>query len=466
MTRAQILTSLRGNDIGLDKNHALIVNQRNGGQLVFDVDSSGRPLMSTSLNTSAVNTQLILPGLSGDQYNAGGILTGPKAAKIRRVLKAAMAFNPVVAAAATDVPTLGTTHDATLTYTNCDPSQTATAAKMNLLGGTWTKDGANNRWIAICDTVTSGTHGAVSIVEFCTDAPKVEFKVSGGPLYVEVDGYALDKTTTGVPVGGSGGSGSVVATIDYTAGTNVMPRHWRMWTNNLNYVYSVGVGSAYRMWAPLRDDIVKCYIEGDSYVAGTASSGVATFTTLPNLMMAGQACLRLGFRDFCMGAEGGTGYIANSGGTKTTYVQRASNIVTQNPDVVVIFGSINDNNQGQAAVYAAALPYLQSLRTSLPYVPIIVVGAQAGSTGPSAALLAVEAGIKQAVDYVNAAGDWLTIFVPCSSETLPWGDSNNQSTYIGTSDNTHPTTPLGHAYYGNRLAHGIVYALGRMLGNS
>jgi len=64
---------------------------------------------------------------------------------------------------------------------------------------------------------------------------------------------------------------------------------------------------------------------------------------------------------------GGSGYIATNGNTVPTFAMRIqTDVVAYSPDVVGIVGSVNDDSQTYAAIYAAALSLYQTLKGALP----------------------------------------------------------------------------------------------------
>jgi lysophospholipase L1-like esterase len=114
---------------------------------------------------------------------------------------------------------------------------------------------------------------------------------------------------------------------------------------------------------------------GDSYTGGTGAAH----------MLGGwvQAFSEFtGWDDVWQSGSGSTGYIATLGGTEPPFRGRlASDVVPFAPDVLIIFGSQNDDGSSYAALNNEARLLYQQVRQSLPNTQLIVIGPQ-GRKGP------------------------------------------------------------------------------------
>lgn len=207
---------------------------------------------------------------------------------------------------------------------------------------------------------------------------------------------------------------------------------------------------------------------GDSYTQGTGS----LFT--PDLW-ANAMCRILGWA-YSGNGEGGTGYVNPGPSTIFGSATRLAYLTGKALDVIGIAGGINDAGAPYLTnITAAALTYYRAVRTLQPRALIIVFGAFAGSTGPSANVLAAEAEVKAAFD---AWADPFSIYVPISDTTngRAWirgtgrvgatNASGNSDIYIGGTDgndNTHPYQRAGHWYLGARAAEGVLGKMQRLL---
>jgi lysophospholipase L1-like esterase len=184
-------------------------------------------------------------------------------------------------------------------------------------------------------------------------------------------------------------------------------------------------------------------VVGDSYVEGAL--GVE-----PSDLFASRLSSLLNLEVFLEG-QGGTGYVATGGGgTKSIYGSAGRLGVTNtfDPDLVMFFGSINDDASHASVAAAAAACY-----AALSPRPLIVIGPP--SPGPptanrwrnanavaSSALAAPN--VIAFVDPLNEG--WLTGTGRSGAAT----NDGNRDVYTGT-DSTHLTT-AGHQYFADRLA--------------
>lgn len=130
----------------------------------------------------------------------------------------------------------------------------------------------------------------------------------------------------------------------------------------------------------------------------------------------------LGFTHVTSSASGGTGWATTTGGTygfetRITNGDIAIGATQLPPDLILLQGSINNQATSAGSVQAACLAGLHAVRSQYPGIPIMVLGAFPGASGPSAGLLAAEGAVQAAV---TAFADSLCAFIPISTAQVPW----------------------------------------------
>jgi len=228
-------------------------------------------------------------------------------------------------------------------------------------------------------------------------------------------------------------------------------RHYRVELNQASAFEGLLLGGLYSVWAPKSGTDLRVVTVGDSIDASTG-------TLMPNGSWQKVAGKLLGWTDVRQVSLGGTGFI-NPGTYSNTFgsASRVANVVAHDPDVLVITLTQNDDAYTGAQITAAALATFQAYRVALPDVPIIVTGADAASSGPSAARIATDTAGKAAftawaddnawfIENVNdPAGSWFT----GTGRTSAKSGSGNRDRY--GSDGAHPNTE-GHKLIGRRWA--------------
>lgn len=179
----------------------------------------------------------------------------------------------------------------------------------------------------------------------------------------------------------------------------------------------------------------------------------------------------LGIRNTHLTAVSGTGFKAVNGGANYSYVERVADVTgSVGTDIVIAAMSWNDVWYGftPAEVAAAAVTFLDAVRTAHPAAAIIVHGVITWnvSGGDEALIDAQEAAVAAAISGI---GDALIGFIPVrTSAAAPilFGDS----TVVGTHANKYVNngidhmTPLGNNYVGRWLADRVFEKLAEMLG--
>jgi len=143
---------------------------------------------------------------------------------------------------------------------------------------------------------------------------------------------------------------------------------------------------------------------------------------------------------------GGTGYLA--GGTwNKTFGQRISEIVSQNPDIVVVYGGGNDPSTPEP-LQAAVDSFYSALRAALPQATVFVIGPQSVSGAQNVSKLPERDAIKNGsapynVHFIDPlAEQWIT-------GTYNVANSGDAPEYIST-DGTH-LTQAGNSYVASMM---------------
>ena len=195
---------------------------------------------------------------------------------------------------------------------------------------------------------------------------------------------------------------------------------------------------------------VKIAVEGDSLTQGGFGtpwrSGQDWVT---------QAMTILGIDDCANFAVGGTGFISDNGGLKTTYIQRLPRLVQLNADVYIIAGCHNDATYTVAARQAAVLLYLQTLRSLQPNALIILCGntlLRGETYAPGAAEYIAEQDAKTAFDaFADANSVWIPILTSQSGSWITGTGSVQSPANNGNMDKFYSTVD------GHPLQRGVDY---------
>ncbi len=324
--------------------------------------------------------------------------------------------------------------------------------------------GANAQYQFWQTSVVSGGNGPVGTesgqagwsVTFYTDAPKFAIGTYAGVPQIVVDGQFIQRG--GFPESAAGNPSWQV--VDYTSVWP--PRKARRVTLISAFAVKfsgVCVDTLSNVWSPPVFDAVRCVVVGDSISSG----GGTSYPSLPGGLWPAQLSLALNWFDVINCSSGGTGYIANNTGVGYSFINRLTDVtkLSPSPDIVMVFGGINDEGSGAGAIQAAALAYFQALRTALPSAVVVVLGAYPAATGPSVTRLATEAALLAAF---NSWADSNSYFIPVSNDPNgSWitgtgnvgsqNGSGNSDVYTGT-DGTHPTQSGGD-YIAQRIATAI-----------
>ena len=199
----------------------------------------------------------------------------------------------------------------------------------------------------------------------------------------------------------------------------------------------------------------RAMILSDSYGVGSGSAGYVDTFWQPMAQI-------LGWDDPWPNAENSTGYLNPGGGGKETFGTRlAATVVPYSPDVLVVWGGMNDTTTVNAAYTTSALgaactALYDAIATSLPNCLLYVVGVPQPSASVPAAQSAANAAIITAASahskvrgVVDPTG-WITGTGKVGSTT----GTGNADLYTA-SDGVHPS-PAGHAYLASRIAAALI----------
>jgi lysophospholipase L1-like esterase len=303
-----------------------------------------------------------------------------------------------------------------------------------------------------CSPTQSNNWAAIT---FLTDAPKVAIgQYTSLPSRIIIDGHYLSPSSLRASVAGN----PSYYVLDFSAAGGRKTRQITLESEFNATFWGVRVDPESKVWAPDAADHVRVIAIGDSITGGGDGFPDQPATDWPSML-----AKLLGWNDVWNSAIGGTGFIAQGAGDGfPNFGQRIQDVCRNNPDLVIVFGGINDGvSSTPTQIQAAALAYFKAVRTCLPTTPIIVLGAWPASTGPAPARIAVETAIHSAVTEFH---DPLAYFVPVSTDPAgSWitGTGNVGSpTGAGNADRlidprrTHPTD-AGIRYFAERLATAI-----------
>lgn len=294
------------------------------------------------------------------------------------------------------------------------------------------------------------------IVEFCVDGSQFELheKGTGPSTRISVDEGNGYQYVTASPISDNTDGNFHFRLVDF-AGVRKLRRIKVEYSSLLFRGLSIGPNDT--VFPATRPLGAKTIVFGDSFTGATGATAECTG-------FAAQCVNMFGWEPMISGV-GGTGYI--NPGTNTTFINRVQHdIISYNPDVVIIQGGQNDTGSSKAAVQAAATLLYQTVQAGLPKAKIFVLGNIAIS-GISAAITDTRDAIKAAcatckipfIDSIDgvtydsngvalkaAVGNWFTGTGNIGSVQT----TGNRSYYTWT-DSGHPSQ-AGHTYIGNRLA--------------
>lgn len=235
---------------------------------------------------------------------------------------------------------------------------------------------------------------------FVADAAKVTVRLNanGGRFRFIVNGQFLD--LTGIIPGGNGNR-YVSLTFAGRSRNEIVVE-----ASQVGGFVGVYVGATEKIMQSAAP-VFRSVSLGDSWNQGAAATG---YYDGIDVVMADH----LGWSSHMNSGSGGTGWVANGGGTIYNFLDRINNGdlgLNGTPDIVTLQGSINDKNSAAAAVTANALAGLQKTRELYPAIPILMYGVWPASGG-AGGTLSIAANEQAISDAVTAFGDRLTAFIP------------------------------------------------------
>lgn len=286
-------------------------------------------------------------------------------------------------------------------------------------------------------------------VSFACDGDKVALFIPAGSAQVRVivDGRYI------MPGSHAVGGQDHWLLIDWSASSGRRLRHYEFETGKSASYFGGVQTSASAIVSGVGGGTPRMVVIGDSYNAGSSYGPWLAGGSIAQLL-----AKRLGWRDCWNLSVGGTGYCNSSASGFVTYGQRVPHALSLSPDVVLLMGSTNDVGYAPAAVQAATLATLRTIRAGTP-APVIVVGVPSiNLAGAGATEAAIAAAVAQ-------HGDPLTFFVPICGAAPPWvlGGWNNGSGvpagsanagFYVAADNVHPPE-IGFDYYAQRIEQAI-----------
>ena len=135
-------------------------------------------------------------------------------------------------------------------------------------------------------------------------------------------------------------------------------------------------------------------IIGDSYTSGSmvGGNGAANWTAVAQGLLAAD-----GYQvDLAVLGLSGSGYV-RVGGTGLTFTEGVPKVVSDQTQLVVVFGSLNDGASAPGAVAASAELALQGIDRAAPSTRIVIIGPQWIDGDPPANLLAIRDALASTV---------------------------------------------------------------------
>lgn len=323
--------------------------------------------------------------------------------------------------------------------------------------------------------------GAPYVVDFWSDASTLGLKIfaGNGKYRVKVDGdwigdYAVSTYT------GTGG----FYWLQVSHSTRRQMRRYEIHMSSVPLA-AVCVGATdtiYPATEPL--DIPRAFL-GDSFTEG--ASGGLNAATWEMGGWAWRLAEKLGWDNVIVDAQGGTGYLNDSGEAngKKTFPQRVVDDftplpATQRPRHWVLAGGFNDGNGfGLGAAVTTTLDNIQTVSPGsvVDVVHFVTTGSPSGATTSGAATIKAAALAHSSVRSVTTEHDGVVALGPAAKVTsisawvtgawltgtgnvgTPVGDGNCD--FFVSGDAIHPAYPEGHEYLATRVMGSIQMALPR-----
>jgi hypothetical protein len=423
-----------------------------GSSLISTVKAS---VAASAASNSVINQPLIAPAawVGSTAYQTGQSVTNNGNAYVCSV-----AGTSAVSGGPTGVGTAPQT-DNTVTWQYWGPTWTSSAlaptvtvtatrystgiyygntANTNSLGATNIKDSTNFTLSPGNDGGGIGnsylwTSGILGTAQFVTDAPALQIVVQattnpGLCVYVGSPGSVLSPVALGIIAPNpSGYNYYQLVFADRRPRQFLVEMPSGISSNGIQTFYGVICNDTVSKVSAPNKAAFTMGLVGTSYFTGNQ-----TLSATAALGIAPQIAKLMGCTTYWIDEKGGgTGYVTPNISSIFGSPSRIAALAAQNPNVVVYSGAgINDytysaiaNVTGGASganalaiEQAAALACYQACRAALPNALILVIGSEAGSTGPSAAVFNMELAVSNAVAQFN---DPYCIYIAQSAATAP-----------------------------------------------
>lgn len=290
-------------------------------------------------------------------------------------------------------------------------------------------------------------------VAVCTDAPEITYRIlnTGTDYCIKIEEQGepakfINKTPTELSGGGYQSLNLVLGSRKRRIITLCAPR------GSGFVLQSVRATGADTFWALPKSKKV-------AFIADSFGVGL-------NLNAGGQYWCDIvsdafGWDNYLPSCVSGTGFINKSGSGFYNFIERLPQIITWNPEKVVVNISVNDVSYTEDEVKTATTNFIDTLSGALPNVEIIIIGALGKNLAEYKAL---EEYAKSAIDessYDNIK------FIPVQTETTymnGWINGSGSSTepagngnadiYL-QADKLHPTKE-GQIYLASRIIQGMI----------
>ena len=294
-----------------------------------------------------------------------------------------------------------------------------------------------------------GTRNAVNgCITFMTDSISIVLKTYYAPPFlIAIDDVLYSDSTTlqGVTSTDAGPSGWVLITFP-TQKIRKVEIRWSATSFSFGGVYIL---PARKLWNP------NIYSPRVAYVGDSLSTG--TSSNIPGSTYTDRIDQYCGFKTSNVNGWGGTGFINKVQGTSLNYLERFSDTIAFNPDILIVQCSVNDNTKSASDITTAVTTYLNNALSFKPNLTIIILGvcgrANAGAiSNETAVLAAVTALNKSNIYFIPSA----TASDPLISGTGNVGNIKNDGNadWVIASDGTHFTAE-GFIYYAKRMSNEI-----------
>jgi len=344
------------------------------------------------------------------------------------------AWGPLAApSGAAEIPAVTATGSASLpSGTTAIPLQAHTQALVSLRGCYASAYATSGLWLKRFNSNSATTVEGAATLRFISDAQTIAFAghalATGYCVYVDGRPLQLDYI-------GSNMAGNYFHKLNWAY--RKFRRYEIVWSIGESHIVGIATAAGDTTIADNEDADLSGVFIGDSYLAGSGYSPFLPGRSLPEVF--GR---KIGV-DLWNMAVGGTGWINPGTGPYYSFGQRIAEALTRNPKIWFFYGSTNDINYSAAAITAAALSALQSIRAGGNMAPIVLIGPNPINTAGTLTIPQVESALQAAV---TAFGDPQTFFMPSNGE-LPltlgawnnsaWTGFTNSANIIG-GDNTHP----------------------------